>query len=251
MTLLKAAAGALAVAMLATGCVTTVSGTGRPATGAGGIVGVGRDIARLLPDGGDFMSALGTNVSDSGFPPSVGTLDTLPDGIRTDQDASEIECLGVTSPFMKKVYESSSVQAVATQRWDNWDQGLSGSYSVDTGAIAVKNPADARALFESFADQWRKCEGKTLILYHAGGGSDQYMRITNVRVTDNTVSAIVMTSSPATHTPESPDERALGVSMNCIVDVSVSDSSWRTGNPMPRNMAVPIAEAMLNKVPTA
>jgi hypothetical protein len=245
---LKAALGVLAITVLTAGCVTTVSGSGRPSTGAGGIVGVGRDIPRVLPDDADFIAALGTSVSDGGFPPSVGSLDMLPDGIRTDQDASEIECLGVTSPFMRKMYENSSVQAVASQRWDNWDKGRSGNYSVDAGAIALKNPADARALFGTFANQWPKCEGKTMILYHAGGGPDQYLQITNVRVTDDMLSAIVMSSSPATHTPASPDERAVGVSMNCIVDVSVSDSSWRTGDPMPQNMAATLAETMLKKI---
>ena len=189
-------------------------------------------------------------MSDRGFPPTVGLLDSLPDGIRTSSDASEIQCLGVTSPLMKKVYENSPVRAVAYYSWDNWDLGLSGHFMVRAGAVALTSPPDARALFDTFVKQWKQCQGTTMVLYQAGGGADRLHEMTNIRATDTMLSAIVMSSSPATHTAASPDERALGIAMNCIVDVEVSDSSWRTGDPMPENRAVKIAEAMLERIST-
>ena len=156
----------------------------------------------------------------------------------------------MTFPYSRKVFENSSVRAVATQTWDNWSQALRGHFSVQAAAIALANPSDANALFAAFTTQWQQCQGKTMVLYHAAGGADQLLEITNVQAADTMLSAIVMSSSPATHTAPGPDERALGVTSNCIVSVEVGDSSWRTGDPVPENRAVKIAEAMLEKIRT-
>ena len=64
------------------GCSTTVSGSPKPSGSPGDIVGVGRDIAKVLPDDADFVGALGAALDDDGFPPFVDGLDVLPDGIR-------------------------------------------------------------------------------------------------------------------------------------------------------------------------
>ena len=248
MTVFRIAVAALAIGVLA-GCTTTVDGDARTVGSSSGIVGIGREIVGVLPDSQELHVALGTSMDDNEFPPTVGGLRVLPDGIRDGNDASEIQCLGVTFANTRKVYEKSSVRAVALHNWDNWGQGLGvRGLSVQVGALALASPSDARALFNAFATQWRQCQGKTMVLYHAAGGADQLLEITRVQATDNMLSAIVMGSSPATHTAASPDERALGVAANCIVDVEVHDSSWRTGDPAPHNLAVKIAQTMLDKV---
>ncbi len=179
-------AAAVTVGMLATGCVTTVNGTPRMVGSSGGIVGIGREIPQILPDRDDLVAALGTPVDNNGFPPSVGDLDVLPDGIRDSSDASEIQCLTVTFPYSKKVFEKSAVRAVATQDWDNWGQGLSvPGFSVRAGALALASPADARALFAKLTSQWQQCQGKTMVLYKPGGSpADHLLDITDVRTTD-------------------------------------------------------------------
>lgn len=248
-SLLRIALAVLVIGMLTAGCTSMVDGTPRTVGSSAGIVGIGREVVGVLPDAQDLQAALGTPVDNNGFPPTVGGLSVLPDGIRDSKDASEIQCLGVTFAYTKKVYEKSSVRAAALHDWDNWSQGLDvRGFSVQLGALALTSPSDARTLFNAFTTQWQQCQGKTMVLYHAGGGADQLLEITRVQTTDSMLSAIVMGSSPATHTAASPDERALGIAANCIVDVEVHDSSWRTGDPAPNNLAVKIAQTMLNKV---
>ena len=73
-----------------------------------------------------------------------------------------------------------------------------------------------------------------MVLYHAAGGADQLLEITSVQATDTMLSAIVMSSSPATHTAPGPDERALGVTSNCIVSVEVTTARGARVTPFRR-----------------
>jgi hypothetical protein len=244
--LVLASAGALT-----SGCTATVNGSPQPAADPGGIVGPGRSIVQVLPTDGEMSGALGTAMSGSGLPPMVGGLDALPDGIRDGSQASEIECLGVTAPFMQKVFEDSPVEATATQRFDDWyDWWAPGpSYSVTVGAVALASPSDAQGLFRQFVEQWQQCQGKTMVLYHPASSPGEHLQqIIDVHATDTTISAVVMGSDTEAHNPPSPDQRAVAVTSNCIVVVELSDSRWRNGDPVSSDLAVRVANLMAAKV---
>lgn len=240
---------------LTAGCACTVTGAPVPTRDSAGILGVGRTIGRVLPNDAELSAVLNDNLSSHGFPPIVGGVTALPNGIRDSMDASEIECLGVTSPDMRAVYEKSSVRAVATEDADDWDDpnhAVGHSYSVNVGAMALTSPADAHALFATFVNQWQQCQGKTMTVYQKPGGSgDQLHQISVVHTAGDVLTAVVMLSVPATHTEPIPEQRAVGVAMNCIVDVDFSDSGWRNGDPISADQAVAVAEQMLAKVPAA
>jgi hypothetical protein len=236
---------------LTSGCTATVNGSPQPAANEANIVGLGRQIAQVLPTDAELSGALGAAVSSSGLPPMVGGLDALPDGIRDGIQASEIECLGVTAPFMQKVFEDAPVRATATQRFDNWSDwwSPSPSYSGTVGAIALASPPDAQGLFTQFVEQWQQCKGKTMVLYHpTSSPGDRLQEITDVQVQDGTISAVVMGSDSETHNPPSPDQRALAVASNCIVGVELRNSRWRKGDPVSSDLAVRVAKLMAGKV---
>jgi hypothetical protein len=232
---------AIAAGVMLAGCTTSVDGTARPAHSAG-LIGVGSSIAQVLPNDAELSAALGIRVSTSGEPPVVGGPDMMPDGIRDNTDASEIQCLGVTHPLMKWVFKNAPVRAAAYSL---------ANLNISFGVVALASPSDARALFSAFADQWRQCQGKTMVVYHAEGGPDLLHAITAVNASDAMLTAMVMASSPADRTAPFPDERALGVAANCIVDVEVSDTSWHPADPPPDNQAATIANLMLTRVSTA
>src|ERR1700754_3804471 len=107
------AGGALIAALLA-GCAHAVDGAAEPATAAPGI----------LPTESEITSAVGNTLSTFGFRPFVGGVEILPDGYRTDADASPIACVAVTDTAPRVVYEAVPVIEAARQSYFNWDEGV-------------------------------------------------------------------------------------------------------------------------------
>jgi len=238
--------------VLTAGCVDTVVGAPLATRDPSGVVGVGPSIVKVLPTDAELSAALRDDMSSHGISPTVGGIDALPDGVRNTNEASEIQCLGVVHPYMRKVYENSMVRAAATRSWDDFDdtnKHLGHWYSVRAGALALASPADAQALFGAFVQQWQQCRGKTMTVYHAAAGSsDERHQITDVRASDTMLTAVVLMSQPPAHATPSPVQRAVGVAMNCIADVDFSDSGWRAGDAVSPDQAAAVTQLMLSKI---
>jgi len=80
------AAGALVVLLSLVGCAHTVSGSARQAARA----------VEILPTEDDVTAAVGNTLSTFGFRPFIGNVEILPDGYRTEADATPIACIAVT-----------------------------------------------------------------------------------------------------------------------------------------------------------
>ncbi|WP_118915459.1 sensor domain-containing protein [Mycobacterium shigaense] len=232
------AVGLLAVCLLSAGCVDTVAG--RP-TGAGGAVRV-VPLEQILPSGDEVNAAVGNKLMPEG-PPEVGGIAVLPNGIRDDNDATPVECIGVTSALLRVVYEEALVRAVAAQNY--WNSDLSVAvFSVRAGAVRLSSSTDAQRLFVSFVRQWQKCAGTTVTLRtHDSENTELYLRVEDVKVDGPLLSATVV-SWDNHHTPPTPDERAVGIGSDVVVDVRVSVGPGAQA----ATRAVDLARVMLQNV---
>jgi hypothetical protein len=118
---------------------------------------------------------------------------------------------------------------------------------VTAGAVQLASPADARALFNNFADRWQRCNGKTVVQQQ---GSDTFLQdITNVGATDTVVSATVMGTVPPNQ-PQ-PAQRALGLAASCIIDVQALGDSSPANAPVGDSLAVGLLKLIQSKAGTA
>jgi hypothetical protein len=243
---MRAATGVVAVltaSALCAGCATTVTGTalrakptGAPLAGA---------LSAVLPTEQELGDAVGNPLSLNGFPAQEGGLELLPDGLRTEDDASPIECLGPTSALMRLNYEHSPVRATATANFWNYAPAAAAS-SANVGAVRFASADDAEALFTTFTQQWRDCLGKTVVQRtHDSSDTELYSRVEDVEVSGPVLSATIM-GWDNHHTPEFPNERAVGVKSNVIVeaDVAVTKPQARA-----QERAIDVVKLMLDKIP--
>ena len=70
---------------------------------------------------------VGNPLSTFGFQPFIGGVEILPDGYRSDADASPIGCAAVTDTAPRIVYEPLPVVEAARQSYFNWDEGVDAS----------------------------------------------------------------------------------------------------------------------------
>jgi hypothetical protein len=229
----------LAVALLTAGCVNTVVGmptrAGRPAAGV-------VPLEQILPTGEEVSTAVGNDLLPEG-PPLTGGIDVLANGIRDDSDASPIDCIGATAPLLRVVYEKGSVRAAATQT--SWNSDLSVAvFSVHAGAVRLASSADAQRLFASFIPQWQKCAGTTVTMHiHDSENTVLYSKVTDVKVDGPILSATVVTWDNH-HTPQSPNEHAVGVESDVIVDVKTAIGPGGEAG----TRAIDLVKLMLRKV---
>jgi hypothetical protein len=229
----------LAVAVLTAGCVHTVVGMPKRAVHPASPV---VPLERVLPTDDEVKAAVGNPLMREG-PPQVGGIEVLPNGIRDDNDAAPIECIGVTSPLLRVVYEKGSVRAVAAQTY--WNPDLSVPvFGVRAGAVRLASSTDAQRLFASFVPQWQKCEGTTVTMYtHDAENTELFSKVTDVKVDGPILSATVI-GWDNHHTPPTPDEHVVGVESDVVVDVRVSVGPHVEAG----TRAVDLARVMLQKV---
>ncbi|WP_442932197.1 sensor domain-containing protein [Mycobacterium sp. 050134] len=117
-------------------------------------------------------------------------------------------------------YQSSNVRGVAVEAWHHAAKSASVT-AVKEGIVSLPTAAEANALFADFSKQWQTCEGKTQPL------QDSVFRlkakITQVRATGTVLGATVLVGFDS-EDPDSdsiPEERAVGVRGNCLVEVEV------------------------------
>jgi hypothetical protein len=229
----------LAVALLTAGCVNTVVGMPTRASRPAAVVA---PLDQVLPTGEEVRTAVGNDLLPEG-PPLTGGIDVLPNGIRDDNDAAPIECIGATAPLLRVVYEKGSVRAAATQT--SWNSDLSVAvFSVHAGAVRLASSDAAQRLFASFILQWQKCAGTTVTMHtHDSENTVLYSKVTDVKVDGPILSATVIDWDNH-HTPPFPNEHAVGLESDVIVDVKVADGPGVEAG----TRAIDLVKVMLRKV---
>ena len=223
------------------GCTSTVDGVAhrRDAVRGGG------DLAEVLPTDDEAARAVGNPLPDTSRPISGG-IEVLPNGIRDNRAASPIECLGAVSPFMRVVYETGDVRAAAWQEFSNYGGGQVVS-SVNAGVVAFADGAQAQQMFGGFTDRWKACEGTTVTTaLHDSANTELYQKVTAVTVNGPLVSATVENSDNQGDAMF-PTERAIGLAVDCVVDVDVAVTAGPPDRQRAGGRAVALAETMLEK----
>lgn len=242
----------LVTVVLATGCTRIVDGAMEPAEGLAPRPLAGQTVGEVLPDGDELSEILDQAVKeDSYVTPRSGGIEELPDGLATEADASPHDCVGAVTPMQRSTYESADVTDISSEQWEGDEPGAA-VLAVEVGVVAVDTVADANALFDNFADQWKDCEDTTVtIVKEEVRGGYFTDTVTDVRVADSVLAATIEFG----HTMDestSPVARAIGVRANCLVEVDVafySNPSARTAGPAgPESVAIDIARVMMDKI---
>ncbi len=171
----------------------------------------------------------------------------LPNGIRDNNDANPIECLGPITPFMRVVYEGGDVRRAAWQEFSNFGGGQTVS-SLDAGVVEFGSEAEAQRMFGGFVSRWKACEGKTVrSVLRSPANTELYQKITDVKVDGPVLSATVINSDnqgDATF----PTERAIGLAADCVVDVDVAVTGGTPAEQRASGRAVSLATTMQDKI---
>jgi len=251
MRTVRSATVSMMVAALAVGCGGVVAGTAKPAPNLKPRPLTGQTITEVPLDDVALSRMLGQPFV-ARQPPEFGGPDKL---FQPDNQDSPDDCRGVTMMLQKSVYESAGVNDVAYESW--WNDGDPAQViSVMEGVVALPTAAQADALFAKFSTQWQHCNGMTNT--DQTGPISTTNVISDVRVTDasktivaatNTATAVLPNMPPLLPTPQA---RAMGVRLNCIVEVEVVFfGDRRPSDPGSANLdtsGADIAHAMMNKV---
>ena len=237
-------AAALCVGALCTSCVSSISGTAKPAEHHR-IPG----IEQILPTLEETNADVGSQLEPNG-PPSVGGSDKLAADLKDNADIAPIECLGPVQPRERVVYQQAPVKAVAIQEYWNHQRAPGGVLVVRAAAIELASEPAARKFFETSVQQWKQCDGRTAVITK----EDRIHVMWNVKVGDVAVSGPLLTATnrwwDEPPKPAFPDGRALGIAANVIVDVDVTmDPDYGTPAPV-GDRATKVANEMLRKVTT-
>lgn len=223
------------VALALAGCSNQVGGSAKPATKA----------VHLLPSDAEMTAAVGNGLSNFDFQPFVGGPEILPDGFRTDAEASPIACIGVTDTTVRVVYEATPMVEAARQSYFTLDQHVAVT-GADTAVIRMASDADAQRVFDDSVRQWRDCDGKTVDKRLGGATNAQVLAaISDVAVTGPLLSATLRTRL-GPNGPTSLYQRVVGVRAEVIVEVSLAVTPDRESGSAAHAAAV--AQAMLDKV---
>jgi hypothetical protein len=232
----------LCLAALSSSCVSVVPGSAKAVENrrVGGI-------EQILPTTEEVAAGVGANLETNG-PPAVGGIDELDSGLRDNQDAAPIECVGAVQPRERVVYQQAPVRAVAFQGYWNHNGGEGGVLAVRAGAVELASESAAHKLFDEFVRQWNQCSGQTVTITKEDRVHVMwYVKVGDVAVSDPLLTATNMWWNDGPELPF-PAGRALGIASNVIVDVDV-DMDRDHGPPAPvGSRATDIAEVMLRKV---
>jgi hypothetical protein len=192
-------------------------------------------LTAVLPTSAELSEALGYPVTADG-PPKVRNGAKLRNTFIGSGDVAERDCIGVVSPLETDAYGSAPLVAVS----------FASESAATYGAAVFDSPRSAEETFKRFADQWRACDGRTVV--KSGGGLAIHYALSDVGLADNVTSAVVTASSEE----GSPvvTGRALGVSHDCMVEVElVYEDPADSGRAAER--AIRLTEAMLSRVKTS
>jgi hypothetical protein len=240
-----------ALAALAVGCGGVVQGTAKPAPNLKPRPLTGATVRQVLLDD-VALSRMLSQPFVARKPPEFGGPDILS---KKDETVSPPGCLGVTAMLQKSVYQSADVKDVASQSW--WNNGEPAQViSVIEGVVSLPSAAQAEALFAQFSQQWQQCNGTTTT--EENGPIKTTNVISDVRVADSSNTVVAATNTATSVLPNmpalqaTPQARALGVRLNCLVEVEVVFfGDRRPSDPGSANLdtsGIDIAHAMMDKV---
>ena len=154
--------------------------------------------------------------------------------------------------LQKSVYESAEVKDFASESW--WNNGDPAQViSVMEGVVTLPTAAQAEALFAKFSEQWQHCDGAKAT--EQTGPISTTNVISDIRVTNTVVAATNTATAVLPNMPAlqpTPQARAIGVRLNCLVEVEVVFfGDRRPSDPGSANLdtsGVDIAHAMMDKV---
>jgi hypothetical protein len=235
-------------AALAVGCSSLVAGTAKPAPNLKPRPLSGRTVEHVLLDGKVLSRMLGQPFV-ARQPAKFGGPERLD---QREAPAESADCLGVAAMLQKSVYDADDVQNVASVSW--WNDGDPAQViSVMEGVVALPSAAQAQALFAKVPEQWQRCTGQTMT--EETGPISTTTVIGDVRALDsvvavtNTATATLPNMAPLQPTPQA---RAIGVRLNCIIEVEIVFFGDRQpsdpGTADPDTSAVDVAQAMMEKV---
>lgn len=245
------AAAVVMVAALVVGCGGTVQGTARPAPNLKPRPLFGATVKRVFLDDTALSKMLSQPFS-SRQPFELGGPDKL---VASEDQTPPDACLGVTAMLRKPVYQPADVKDVASEAW--WNNGEPAQVlNVMEGVVTLPTAADAEALFAKFSEQWRQCNGVTTT--EQSGPIRTTNVISDVRVTNNVVAATNTATSVLPNMPPlqpTPQARAIGVRLNCVVEVAVVFFGDRRpadpGTAKVDTSAIDIVHAMQDRVSAA
>lgn len=212
----------------------------------------GETVKRVLLNGTELSAMLDQPFTTVTGPPSYGGVEAM------DDSASPGDCVGVLDVAQKSVYASASVQSYARETWIDSEPSRDGFTPLDTrvmfvkeAVVALPSAADARELFDKFAEQWKRCDGHPVnaVDPELAGSPHLHgteMHITDVRVSDDILAASIVLD----RSPKAPDTRAIGLQDNCIVGVLIAFTGTEnaSGSGDPQTSSTEAVRAMMNKV---
>lgn len=208
----------LGVGVLGAGCGTSMDGASvrtSPRSSA-----TTSALAQIMPDDAEIRAVVGNDPGQS-LGLHVGGIEVLPDGFRSNADASPIDCIGPTYSGLRVVYEKGPVREVTMQNYWNYDLGVTALGST-VAAVRLASAADAQRLFTSFVAQWQTCAGTTVTTHTLDSTKiDWFERITGVESRRAMLSTVIEIWD-TNQTPPTRVERAAGVVSDVIVDVNVT-----------------------------
>jgi len=233
------------VAALAVGCGTAVSGTPKPAPDLKPRPLAGQTVRQVLLDK-VALSRMLDQTFVGRMPPKFGGPDKLYSHLPPGA------CFGVTAMLQKSVYESADVQDLASESW--WNNGDPAQViSVIEGVVTLPTAAQAETLFARFSEEWQQCNATTTT--EQNGPITTTNAISDIRVTNTVVAATNTATAALPSLPPlrpTPQARAIGVRLNCLVEVEVvffgDRRSSDPGSADPDTSATDIAHAMMDKV---
>jgi hypothetical protein len=245
---LAVAMGCAVVAALAVGCSSVVAGTAKPAPNLKPRPLFGRTVEHVLLDGKLLSRMLGQPLV-ARQPAKFGGAERLD---QREAPAESADCMGVVAMLQKSVYDSADVRNVSSVSW--WNDGDPAQViSVMEGVVALPSAAQAQELFATFPDRWRRCTGQTTT--EEAGPISTTTVIGDVRTMDSIIAATNTATATLPNMPAlqpTPQARAVGVRMNCIVEVEIVFVGDRQpsdpGSADPDTSAVDVAQAMMEKV---
>lgn len=174
--------------------------------------------------------------------PKIGGREAM--AKRFEDESTPRECIGAIWVAPPGVYRSANVAHFATQTWSTAVQGP--IMSVEEAVVVLPSAAEAQALFSSFSQQWKACDGRTVTENRqADNGFDYLFTPKDVRLVDSIVAATV-TSDRSTGGWETSAARALGVRNNYIVEVDISFFEPESGALL-QSAGIEVAKAMMAK----
>ncbi len=223
------------VLLITTGCVSTVKGSPRPAPGLRPRPLSGDAVRHVMLDGPGLYTALRQPFrTEPGSPPRFGGRNLL-----FDIDFSPHECGQVVEGLQQSAYGSADVTDAGRETWWNAGGYDAKVISVTESVVVVRAATNADALFADFSSQWQRCDGADVTWYTSRGEVFLTAAISDVRAANSVLAADVQTHLATTRM----NARALGVRVNCVVEVEVDYFGDRTDT-----SAVNIAHRMMDKV---